>query len=47
MPWKTDLEKLAPVPEKVKGRKGKEKNSSSGGISQPSLAAFLTKQVGK
>jgi hypothetical protein len=30
MPWKSDLEKMNPVPEKVKGKKGKEGNSSSG-----------------
>lgn len=44
MPWKSDLEKMNPIPEKTKCRKGKEANSVSGGISQPSLAAFLTKQ---
>ena len=33
MPWKSDLEKMNPIPEKTKGRKGKEANSISGGIS--------------
>jgi hypothetical protein len=33
MPWKSDLEKMNPIPEKTKGRKGKETNGISGGIS--------------
>ena len=33
MPWKSDLEKMNPLPEKTKGRKGKEANCISGGIS--------------
>jgi hypothetical protein len=33
MPWKSDLEKMNPIPEKTKGSKGKEANSISGGIS--------------
>ena len=33
MPWKSDLEKMNPLPEKAKGRKGKETNGNSSGIS--------------
>jgi len=40
MPWKSDLQKMNPIPEKPKGKKAKELNSKS---NQPSLAAFLNK----
>jgi hypothetical protein len=40
MPWKSDLQKMNPLPEKPKGKKGKEANSAA---NQPSLAAFLNK----